>query len=357
MDKIQELFTRIPDEIDAVLITSSVNRQYYTGMRSSAGILFAARQKTYFLIDFRYIELARKTVHNAEVILLEGNGKDLLQKIIQEHGIKKVGIESTHLSVSEYIKFQEFVSPAELLFDNCVNNAIEQQRMIKTEQELKVIESCQALTDLTFTHILDFIREGRTEKEIALEMEYFMRKNGAQDVAFSTIVVSGINSSLPHGVPSDKKVEKGDFVTMDFGAEIDGYRSDMTRTVAVGQVDDEHRRLYDTVLKAQLAALDAVAVGKVCSDIDKVARDLIYGAGYEGCFGHGLGHSVGLEIHESPRFSSTCSDVCQPGLIMTVEPGIYLEGRFGCRIEDMIYITPAHEVKDLTKSPKELICL
>ena len=357
MNRIQELITRIPEDLDAVLITSSVNRQYYTGMHSSAGMLFATRQKTYFLIDFRYIELAKKTVRDAEVILQHETGKDQLQEIVQRDNIKKVGIESGRLTVSDYIKFQEYLAPAEIAFDNSVNETIEKQRRIKSEQELKAIETCQELTDRTFTHILDFIREGRTEKEIALEMEFFMRKNGADDVAFSTIVVSGVNSSMPHGVPSDKKVKKGDFVTMDFGAEIGGYRSDMTRTVAVGQVDDEHRRLYDTVLKAQLAALDAVAVGKVCSDIDKVARDLIYGAGYEGCFGHGLGHSVGLEIHESPRFSTTCSDICEPGLIMTVEPGIYLEGRFGCRIEDMIYITPSGQVKDLTKSPKELICL
>lgn len=356
MDRIQTLFTRVPEEIDAVIITSSVNRQYYTGMCSSAGILFATREKAYFLIDFRYIELARKTVQSAEVILQETDGHTQLQELIKKNNVKTIGIESGYLSVEDFIRLRETVSPAELAFDNRVHEAIIGQRMIKSEEEVAKIALCQDLTDRTFDHILGFIQEGRTEKEIALEMEVFMRKNGATDVSFSTIVVSGKNSSLPHGVPSDKKVEKGDFVTMDFGAAINGYRADMTRTVAVGQVDDEHSRLYDTVLKAQLAALESAAVGKVCSDIDKVARDIIYGAGYEGCFGHGLGHSVGLEIHESPRFSTTCHDIIQPGLIMTVEPGIYLEGKFGCRIEDMIYITDSG-IRNLTHSPKELICL
>ena len=343
MDRIQTLFTRLPDEIDGVLILSSVNRQYYTGMRSSAGILLATREKAYFLIDFRYIEAAKRTVQGAEVQLLKDEGKEQLQEIIKRHNIKTVGVESGRMSIDEYLKYKEILAPAEIAFDSRVNKAIEQQRMIKSQQELEAIEACQRLTDETFTHILGYIQEGRTEREIALEMEYYMRKNGGDDVSFSTIVVSGVNSSLPHGVPTDKKVEKGDFVTMDFG-------------VAIGQVDEEHRRLYDTVLKAQLAALDYVAVGKKCSDVDKVARDLIYAAGYEGCFGHGLGHSVGLEIHENPRFSKVCQDICQPGLIMTVEPGIYLEGRFGCRIEDMIYITESG-IKDLTHSPKELICL
>lgn len=356
MDRIQQLFANVPEEIDAVLITSSVNRQYYTGMRSSAGILFATRRQSYFLIDFRYIEVAKRTVQGAQVILQEQEGREQLQALVRDCGVKTVGVETGYLSVADYLKYQDFLAPAEIAFDNRVNDAIVRQRMIKSEEEVKAIQVCQDVADLTFTHILDFIREGVTEREIALEMEYFMRKQGAQDVSFSTIVVSGVNSSLPHGVPSDKKVERGDFVTMDFGAAIGGYRSDMTRTVAVGQVDEEHRRLYDTVLKAQTAALAAVAVGKVCSDIDKVARDIIYGAGYEGCFGHGLGHSVGLEIHEDPRFSTICHEVCQAGMIMTVEPGIYLEGKFGCRIEDMVYITN-QGIRNLTGSPKELICL
>lgn len=356
MDRLEKLMQNIPGDLDGVLITSSVNRQYYTGMRSSAGILLATKEQCYFLIDFRYIELAKNTVKNCRVILLEGSGREQLRQIVEKHHLKRLGIESGYLSVASYLEYKELVAPAELSFDNRVNDLIIRQRMVKSRQEVEAIQVCQDLTDETFTHILEYIKEGQTEREIALEMEFYMRKRGAQEVSFSFIVVSGANSSLPHGVPSNKKVEKGDFITMDFGGAIDGYRSDMTRTVAVGQVSEEQKRLYDTVLRAQLAALDAIEVGKSCKEIDKVARDLIYGAGYEGCFGHGLGHSVGLEIHESPRFSPSCDTLCEPGLIMTVEPGIYLEGKFGCRIEDMVYITE-EGIQDLTHSPKELICL
>ena len=357
MDRIEKLMQALPADLDGVFITSSVNRLYYTNLRSSAGILLATREKAYFLIDFRYIEIARKTIKNAEVMLLEGNGKAQLQKIIEKHGLKKIGIESSYLSVESYLSYKELLAPAELSFDNRVSEIITRQRMIKTADEVKAIQVCQDLTDDTFNHILGFIKEGKTEKEVALEMEFYMRKKGAEEVSFSFIVVSGANSSLPHGVPGNKKIEKGDFVTMDFGAAIGGYGSDMTRTVAVGEVSDEQKRLYDTTLKAQLAALDAIEVGKKCFDIDKVARDIIYGAGYEGCFGHGLGHSVGLEIHEEPRFSMASTAVCEPGLIMTVEPGIYLEGKFGARIEDMVYIQEDGSVLNLTHSPKELICL
>jgi Xaa-Pro aminopeptidase len=185
-------------------------------------------------------------------------------------------------------------------------------------------------------------------------MEFFMRRMGSEGVSFDFIVVSGKNSSLPHGVPTDKLVQVGDFLTMDFGAVVGGYHSDMTRTVAVGSASDEMRLVYDTVLKAQLESEKAIRAGAVCSDIDKIARDIIYGAGYEGCFGHGLGHSVGVEIHESPAFSPNCSAILRPGTIMTVEPGIYLENKFGVRIEDMVYVTEEGSI-NLTASPKHLI--
>ena len=356
MDRLEKLMQSIPSDLDGVLITSSVNRQYYTGLCSSAGILLATREQCYFLIDFRYIEVAKNTIKNCQVMLLEGDGREQLHRIVEKHQLKKIGIESSYLSVEDSLVYQQLLAPAELSLDNRVTEVITRQRMIKSADEVRAIQVCQDLTDDTFQHILSYIQPGQTEREIALEMEFYMRKQGAQEVSFSFIVVSGKNSSLPHGVPGYKKVEKGDFITMDFGGAIDGYRSDMTRTVALGEVSQQQKRLYDTVLKAQLAALDAIAVGKSCREIDLVARYIIYGAGYEGCFGHGLGHSVGLEIHESPRFSPSCDAICEPGLIMTVEPGIYLEGQYGCRIEDMVYITEKGIV-NLTHSPKELICL
>ena len=189
-----------------------------------------------------------------------------------------------------------------------------------------------------------------------LDMEFYMRRRGSEGVSFDFIVVSGKNSSLPHGVPTDKPVEPGDFVTMDFGALIGGYHADMTRTVAVGRVSDEQRRAYETVLAAQNAAIAAVAPGKVCRDIDRIARDMIDNAGYAGRFGPGRGHSVGVEIHESPAFNTRCETVLAPGMVMTVEPGVYLEGQFGLRIEDMVYVTE-NGCEDLTASRKDLIVL
>ena len=205
-------------------------------------------------------------------------------------------------------------------------------------------------------HMLGYIKPGVREIDAALEMEVFMKSHGAGKLAFDTIFVSGAKTSLPHGVPGDKRIEAGDFVTMDFGANVDGYCTDMTRTVAVGHVSDEQKKVYDTVLKAQLACCGFAKAGYKGCEVDKVARDIIYGAGYEGCFGHGLGHAVGIEIHENPRYSPTCSDIIQSGMVMTIEPGIYLPGKFGVRIEDTTFVRP-DGCEIVGKSPKELIVL
>ena len=229
-------------------------------------------------------------------------------------------------------------------------------RSIKDSEELKNICAAQALTDATFDYALNCIKPGISERELMLDMEFFMRKNGSEGTAFDFIVVSGKNSSLPHGVPTDKKIEIGDFVTMDFGAVVNGYRSDMTRTVGVGSITKEQKTVYDTVLKAQKAAIDYIKSGVKCCDADKVARDIIDLAGYKGCFGHSLGHSVGIEIHESPNCSPKCEKILLPGMIMTVEPGIYIEDKFGVRIEDMVQVREDGCI-NLTKSRKELIII
>ena len=236
------------------------------------------------------------------------------------------------------------------------DKALRDMRSVKNEDEINAIKAAQKMTDDTFTYIIERISAGRTERDVMLDMEFYMRRMGSEGVSFDFIVVSGKNSSLPHGVPTDKKIENGDFLTMDFGAIVNGYHSDMTRTVAVGNISEEQRRVYDTVLKAQLAAIDAVKPGVVCRDIDKIARDIIYGAGYEGCFGHGLGHSVGVEIHEKPLFNTRCDTVLKEGTVMTVEPGIYLENKFGVRIEDMV-VAVKDGCKILTNSRKDLIIL
>lgn len=354
-NRLEKLAASLPEDLDAALITSDCNRLYYTGLASSAGTLLVTRRGSVFLIDSRYIEVARNTVHNCEVVLLEKMGEQL-RSLVKRYGLRRIGIESGYCTVSQFLSWKKELPECELVMDERVNDLICRQRMVKDEGELALIRQAQELTDRSFDYICGFIRPGMSEKEIALELEFYSRRIGSEGPSFEFIVVSGPNSSLPHGVPGQRKVEKGDFITMDFGCIIGGYHSDMTRTVALGEPDGEMRRVYATVLEANRRSMAAVAPGVKCADVDKVARDIIYGAGYEGCFGHGLGHGVGVEIHEADRFGMSSKGECMPGMVMTIEPGIYLEGRFGCRIEDMIYIT-AEGCINLTASNKELIIL
>ncbi len=354
-DKIRNLTIKMPEDLDAVIITSSVNRLYFTGLKSSAGTLLITKEKAYFIIDFRYIELAKRTIKNAEVILQEKLGEQLCV-LVKKHQIKKIGVESGFMTIADYIAMSGMLGKDILSFDNRINDMIIEMRRYKSPEELKLMQAAQDIADRTFTHMLDFIKEGVTEKEISSEISRTNYLGGASGNSFETIVASGVNSSMPHAVPSDKKVQSGDFVTMDFGAVVEGYCSDMTRTVAVGQVRDEQRFVYDTVLKAQNAAFAVIAPGVPCRTVDAAARDLINAAGFQGCFGHGLGHSLGIEIHEEPRFNTVDPLSCAPGMLMSVEPGIYLEGRFGCRIEDVVTITGGGFV-NLARSPKELIIL
>jgi len=227
-------------------------------------------------------------------------------------------------------------------------------RQIKSEEELEYLEKAEAIGDLAFEKILTILKPGMTELEVAAELEYQMKKAGAENFSFSTIVASGLNSSMPHAIPGEKKLEEGDFVTMDFGCTYKGYCSDMTRTVVLGKASEKQKEIYNTVLKAQLAALDAIKAGVTGKSVDKVARDIITEAGYGECFGHGLGHSVGLFIHEEPRLSPAGETVLEENMIETVEPGIYVPGFGGVRIEDMVAVTK-DGCKNFTHSPKELI--
>ncbi|MCQ2451250.1 MAG: aminopeptidase P family protein [Clostridia bacterium] len=347
--KIQEKL----DSFEGAIIRSDANRFYLTGFNSSAGIVLIFKNSAYFLIDFRYFEIAEKTVSGFEVILLK-NTFAQINELCKENNIKTLYTECDNIDFNSFFNYKKSLE-SELSGDNKIGELLLNLRSIKDEKEISLIKKAQEITDDTFNYILNNISAGSTEKEIALNMEFYLRKQGSEGVSFDFIVVSGKNSSLPHGVPTDKKIEKGDFITMDFGAVFCGYRSDMTRTVCVANPTDEQKYVYDTVLKAQNIAFENIKPDVKCLDVDKAARDFIESK-FEGCFGHGLGHSVGIEIHENPSFNTRCETPLQKGMVLTVEPGIYLKNKFGVRIEDMVVITE-NGFENITNSPKNLIIL
>lgn len=347
-------------DFDAVMLISPINRRYATGFKSSAGYVFALPDKTVFFTDFRYFGSAVQAQKNGsvyadvEIKLLDSNiwaEAGLLLK-----GYDRILIEESYVTLSQLENLKEKL-PGKT-FVNGASSALSELRSVKTDCELDKIKKAQNITDNAFSHIVGFISDNLgsiTENDVALELEYFMRKNGADGIAFDTIAVSGKKSAMPHGVPADIKLEKG-FLTMDFGAMFDGYCSDMTRTISIGKPTEKMLKVYNTVLEAQLAALDKIHAGITGKDADGIARDIINKAGFEGCFGHSLGHSLGLEIHESPNFSSGNADKIPSGSVLSVEPGIYIDGEFGVRIEDIVNITE-NGCENLTKSSKELIIL
>lgn len=343
---------------EAALTVAPHERRYLTGFASSAGYVLTMREAAYFLTDFRYIEAARQAIPDMECV----SGDRLLEQLkglLEKHGIRRLLVSREHTSVKQLADWQKAMGETiQVTADGRYDDRMKQLRLVKLPQELEEIRRAQALTDAGYAYILNRIRPGRTEKEIALELEFYIRCQGAEGIAFDFIVVSGPNSSLPHGVPGERAVEKGDFITMDFGAMVNGWHADMTRTVAVGSVTEEQKRVYTTVLASQEAALKALRAGLPCREGDAAARDIIRAAGYGDYFGHSTGHGVGVEIHEGPRLSPTTleEERLQPGSVVTVEPGIYLPGKFGVRIEDMVVITQTG-CENLTQSPKTLTIL
>ena len=340
---------------EAVLISSEPNRLYLTGFHSSAGTVLVTKSKAYFLADFRYFEKATATVRGCECLLCEKLYHQL-NELFKKHNIDRLYMETSTVSIETFARYLKEFTGIEISDNNKIDRLIHEMRSIKSAEEIALIRRAQSFTDQTFTHILEFLKPGLSEREVMLEMEFFIRRLGSEGVSFDFIVVSGKNTSLPHGEPGEKRIEKGDFVLVDFGGVACGYHSDMTRTVAIGKPSEEQILVYDTVLQAQQKALAMIKPGLRCCDVDKAARDLIAKAGYGDAFGHGLGHSVGLEIHENPAFNLRCETILKPGHVLTVEPGIYLENRYGVRIEDMVAVTK-NGADNLTASPKELIVL
>lgn len=341
---------------EAALIMSEENVSYFTCFHSTNGYLIVTSERSYFLTDSRYIEAAQNKITSCDEVLLLKSFKSDVVGLLDTLNIKKLYLESERITVARYNEISFLIPFAEVICNGSLDKAISDIRIIKSLEQKEKIIKAQRIAEKAFDYILHFIDTDKTEKDIALELDFFMLKNGADALSFETIAVSGKNSSMPHGVPTDKKIEKGDFITMDYGAVVDFYHSDMTRTVAVGEVSSKQAEVYETVLTAQKEALKKIRAGESCKDIDAVARNIIKNAGYGEYFGHGLGHGVGVEIHEAPSLNPTSETVLQEGYIITVEPGIYLPGEFGVRIEDMVFVT-ADGLENLTNSEKKLIVL
>ena len=339
---------------EAAIISSEINQRYLSDFKFSDGYIVVTPDEAFLLTDSRYIEAAKKACPDFSVILAAGGMLNALRHFVSDKGFSEVAIEEASLSCADLKRFTESFSVVEIKFG--ASEILKELRSVKSKKELARIAEAQKITDAAFCHILNYVSPVRTEREVALELEFFMRKNGAEGVAFETIAVSGKASSLPHGVPSDEKLRQG-FLTMDFGAMVDGYCSDMTRTVVIGRADEKMKLIYNTVLTAQLAALDMIRGGILCRDADEAARSVIRNAGFGENFGHSLGHGVGMFIHEFPSLSprADSSSRLKAGNVVTVEPGIYVEGKYGCRIEDMSAIQEDGSVLNFTESEKRLI--
>ncbi len=348
---------KLPSYIDAALIISPVNRRYFTSFPSSDGILLITGNESVFYTDSRYIEAAEKTIDSCQV----EESSNVFNKIaerLKNNNLSSVAVEADGITVKQFeaLKRTPELKDFGFISDGEIDKIISGLRSVKTPDEIEKIKKAQKIAEDGFLHILNYIKKGVTEKDARLELDYYMLKNGAEALSFDTIAVSGKNSSMPHGVPSEKPIEDGDFVTLDFGAVYEGYHSDMTRTVAVGYASDKMRKVYDAVLLANEEALKALKPGLSCKDGDKAARDVIKNEGFGEFFGHATGHGVGLEIHEDPVLSPKAENKLKVGNIVTVEPGIYIPNEFGVRIEDMALITE-NGCENLTKSQKSLIIL
>ena len=341
-------------EVDALLLTSVYNRLYAAQYRVAEGVAVVTREGAYYFTDSRYIEAAEKNLKGFTVRMTHPGSSEIerINEVIGEHTIKKLGFEENDMTYGDYLRYNEALHAVLVP----MQAKIDAFRATKEPWEIELMRKAQAITDQTFSELCKIIQAGMTEKELEAELLYRLYKHGAEGPSFDPIVVSGPNTSLPHGVPGERKLEFGDFITMDFGCIYGGYCSDMTRTVALGFVSEEMDKVYKTVLKAQLAGIAATKAGVAGRDIDGTARKVIADAGYGDYFGHGYGHSLGILIHEAPN-ANTRNDQPRPaGAVVSAEPGIYLPGKFGVRIEDVTVITETG-CEVLTKSPKKLIIL
>lgn len=341
---------------DAILVTSDINRSYLTGFKSSAGIYFCTKDKNYFVTDFRYISNAKKQIKNAEVLQISGKYSTKINEFIKLHNVKTLGIEFDAITVTE---FKNFEKDFDVKFEN-ISDLIIDKRNIKTDDEIEKMIASQQIIDEVFIEICDFIKSnhknGLTEKNISSKIVGLIYEKGAEGISFDPIVASGKNGASPHARPTDKKIVSGEFITMDFGAKLNGYCSDMTRTVAVGDISDEMKNIYNLVLNAQLKGIEFAKAGVKGSEIHNIANDYFKEHNMDKYFGHGFGHGLGLEVHEGLSASPFCEKFLPENMFVSAEPGLYIDDFCGVRIEDVLILKENGNI-DITKSTKDLIIL
>ena len=354
MRNLDKYLSLLNEDVDGLLLTSRYSRYYGAEFDISEGVAVVSHKGCRYFTDMRYIESAQKGIQGFEVLEInQFNGfNQRINDAIADFGITKLGYEENYLTVAELLNYEKNLNAELTPFNKQINGF----RGVKEDWELDIMRKAQAIADKAFTEILPRIKAGMSELELQAELIYLLYKNGAQGLSFDPIVVSGPNTSMPHGVAGDRVIQEGDFITMDFGALYGGYCSDMTRTVAVGYATEEMKIVYNTVLQAQLAGLAATRAGKPGKEIDAAARKVIEEAGFGPYFGHGYGHSLGMEIHEPPNCNVLGETPIPVGAVVSAEPGIYLPGKFGVRIEDVTIFT-AEGCENITHSPKELIII
>ena len=354
MEKLKRLRALMDEKnVNGMIITNEINRRYMTDFTGSAGTVIVTQKEAYLLVDFRYTEQATAQATHFTVKQIGGSSfyKEI-DRIVKQLGINKLGFEQNHISYSNYVHMSQEID-TELI---PLSGLVEKLRSIKSNDEINIIKEAISISDAAFSHILSYIRPGITEIDIANELEFYMRKLGASSSSFDMIIASGIRSAMPHGVATDKQIEKGDIITLDFGAYFNGYCSDMTRTIAVGEPPSKIKEIYTIVNGALNNALKGLKSGLTGREADVLTRDYIQNAGYGEFYGHGTGHGIGLYIHEDISLSPNSNEVLEEGMVLTVEPGIYLPGIGGVRIEDDVLIKE-NGIEILTKSTKELIIL
>lgn len=351
---VEKVLSLLSDSSSALLITSNENRRYVSSFDSSAGAVFVTSEHAYLLVDFRYGEAAKKKCNKDITVIVYSSLYKSINELIKKHNIDTVFIEEQSVTLEKAKSFDEL--NASVNSDFHLSEKLLKLRTIKTDIEIEKIKTAQKITEKAYLETLNFVKEGVSEKRICSEFIYRLYLYGAEKPAFDPITISGVNTSLPHGVPTDNVIKKGDFFTFDIGAVYDGYHSDMTRTVAVGSATDKMKEIYDIVLTAHKRARDFAKADEKISLVDIRAREYIEQKGYGTCFGHTTGHGVGLEIHESPTVYKTNNNSLKENMIITIEPGIYIENKFGVRIEDTYQITK-NGAESLAKIDKDLIIL